>query len=158
MDIISKKSGPRREDVQAKRHINQNWGTIEKIADQISGGQYSADKTKKKATPPQVSGKIIIDQAVRSAPEVAKPYLRVSVNGRVIVADENTGKQLNFLGQLKRMNGAVRFIIATKDNGFFSPVDDETYDLISDLADQVINRGFSEKDLEQELKTRLKIG
>ncbi|MGB3242992.1 MAG: hypothetical protein WBB25_00540 [Sulfitobacter sp.] len=157
MDIISKKSGPRREDEQAKRHINQNWGTIEKLADQISGGRYSADKARKATQPPQASGKIIIDQAARSAPGEVKPYLRVSVNGRVVVADVNTGRQLNFLGQLKRINGTMRFVIATKENGFFSPVDDETYDLIGDLSDRTINRSFSEKDLERELRTRLNI-
>lgn len=157
MDIISKKSGPRREDEQAKRHINQNWGTIEKLADQISGGRYSADKAKKAAPPPQASGKIIIDQAVRPAPDVVKPYLRVSVNGRVVVADVNSGRQLNFLGQLKRAGGVMRFVIATKENGFFSPIDSETYDLISDLSDKPINRSFSEKDLEKELQTRLNI-
>jgi hypothetical protein len=157
MDIISKKSGPRREDDQAKRHINQNWGTIEKLADQISGGRYSADKARKAAPPPQASGKIIIDQAARPSPGDAKPYLRISVNGRVIVADQNTGRQLDFLGQLKRVGGVMRFVIATKENGFFSPLDDDTYDLIGDLADTAINRDYSEKDLEQELQRRLNI-
>lgn len=157
MDIISKKSGPRREDVQAKQYINQNWGTIEKLADQISGGRYSADKAKKAAPPPHASGKIIIDQAARAAPDEVKPYLRVSMNGRVVVADLNSGRQLTFLGQLKRVAGVMHFVIATKENGFFSPVDDETYALIKDLADKVVNRSFSEKDLEKELQTRLRI-
>lgn len=155
MDIISKQSGPRREDEQAKRYINQNWGTIEKLADQISGGRYSADKAKKAAPPPQASGKIIIDQAAPAAPGAVKPYLRISVNGRVVVADMNSGRQLNFLGQLKRVSGVLHFVIATKENGFFSPVDDETYDLIGDLSGKTINRSFSEKDLERELQTRL---
>tara|TARA_R110002049_G_C9176712_1_gene562813 strand:- start:3534 stop:4010 length:477 start_codon:yes stop_codon:yes gene_type:complete len=155
MDIISKRSGPRREDEHAKRHINQNWGTIEKLADQISGGRYSADKAKKAALPPQASGKIIIDQAAPRAPDEVKPYLRISVNGRVIVADMNSGRQLNFLGQLKRVGGVMRFVIATKENGFFSPLDDETFNLISDLSEKTINRTFSEKDLELELQTRL---
>ncbi len=155
MDIISRQSGPRREDEQAKRHIARNWGTIEKLADQISGGRYSADKARKDAPPPQASGKIIIDQAARTAPETAKPYLRISVNGRVVVADQNSGRQLMFLGQMKRVGGVLRFVIATKQNGFFSPLDDDTYALISDLADTVVNRTFTEQDLERELQTRL---
>ncbi|MCG6903032.1 MAG: hypothetical protein LJE68_10155 [Rhodobacter sp.] len=157
MDIISRKSGPRREDEQAKRHINQNWGTIEKLADQISGGRYSADKVRRAAPAPQASGKIIIDQAARAAPDEAKPYLRISVNGRVVVADLNSGRQLDFLGQLKRVGGVMRFVIATRENGFFSPLDDETFALIGDLADTAITADFSKKDLEQELKTRLKL-
>jgi hypothetical protein len=155
MDIISRKSGPRREDEQAKRHIGQNWGTIEKLADQISGGRYSADKARKAAPPPQASGKIIIDQAARAAPETASPYLRISVNGRVVVADHISGRQLDFLGQIKRIGGVKRFVIATKENGFFSPLDDETYALISDLADTAVNQSFSEDDLERELQARL---
>ena len=47
MDIISKKSGPRAEDQQAKQHLQRNWGTIEKLADTLSGGKYSADKARK---------------------------------------------------------------------------------------------------------------
>lgn len=157
MDIISKKSGPRREDEQAKRHIGQNWGTIEKLADQISGGRYSADKARKSAPPPQASGKIIIDQSMGPAKAEADPYLRISVNGRVVIADQSTGRQLHFLGQLKRSGGIMRFVIATKENGFFSPVDDDTYNLISDLAEVAINRDYSEKDLEQELRKRFKM-
>lgn len=157
MDIISKKSGPRREDEQAKRHINRNWGTIEKLADQISGGRYSADKAKKAAPPPQASGKIIIDQAAPAAPDAARPYLRISVNGRVVVADLNSGRQLNFLGQLKRVGGVKRFVIATKENGFFSPLDDETHALIGDLADTVVNQSYSEQDLEKALQDRLNL-
>lgn len=155
MTIISKKSGPRREDEQAKRHINQNWGTIEKLADQISGGRYSADKARKAAPPPQASGKTIIDLTAPAAPDVVKPYVRISVNGRVVVADKNSGRQLNFLGQLKRISGLMCFVIATKENGFFLPVDEETYDLIGDLSDRTINLNFSEKDLGLELETRL---
>lgn len=155
MDIISRKSGPRREDEHAKRHISQNWGTIEKLADQISGGRYSADKARKAAPPPQASGKIIIDQAAPAAPEAARPYLRISVNGRVIVVDVNTGRQLRFLGQIKRVNGIKRFVIATKENGFMTPLEEDIHGLISDLADTAIHQGFSEKDLEEELKQRL---
>ena len=53
MDIISKKRGPRAEDQQAKQHLQRNWGTIEKLADTLSGGKYSADKAKKAAAPPR---------------------------------------------------------------------------------------------------------
>jgi len=157
LDIISRKSGPRREDEQAKRYIAQNWGTIEKLADQISGGRYTADKARKNAPPPQASGKIIIDQAARASSQVSKPYLRISVNGRVLIADQNSGRQLTLLGQLKRVSGVVRFMIATRENGFFTPLDDDTYALISDLADTAVNRTFTEKDLEKVLQTRLNI-
>ena len=44
VEIISKRDGPRREDVQVKRLIEQNRSTIVRLADQISGGGYSASR------------------------------------------------------------------------------------------------------------------
>jgi hypothetical protein len=153
LDIISKRSGPRREDIQAKRHLQENWGTITKLADAFSGGSYSATKAKKPE--PQAKGLIIMDQAPRRKPDVPEPYLRISTNGRVVLADMSTGLQLHFLGQLKRVDGAVRFIIATAENGFFTPLDAEICDKIADLAGRIVNRDYSEDTLAEDLKTRL---
>ncbi len=157
MDIISKKSGPRAEDQQAKQHIQRNWGTIEKLADTLSGGKYSADKAKKAAPPPQAQGLIIVDQARPRMPDVPEPYLRISMNGRVVVADTNSGMQMHFLGQLKRQNGEMRFTLATAENGFISPLEPEFQEKLADLADRVVNRAFSEDDLAAEIRQRLQI-
>ncbi len=157
MDIISKKSGPRAEDQQAKQHIQRNWGTIEKLADTLSGGKYSADKAKKAAPPPQAQGLIIVDQARPRMPDVPEPYLRISMNGRVVVADTNSGVQMHFLGQLKRQNGEMRFTLATAENGFISPLEPEFQEKLADLADRVVNRAFSEDDLAAEIRQRLQI-
>lgn len=157
MDIHSRRSGPREEDKQAKDHIQRNWGTIEKLADTLSGGKYSADKAKKAAPPPQAQGLIIVDQARPRLPDVPIPYLRVSMNGRVVLADTNSGIQLHFLGQIKRIDGLMRFTIATAENGYISPVEPELFDKIADLADRTINRAYSEDDLAQDLKTRLQL-
>ena len=157
MDIISKKSGPRAEDQQAKQHLQRNWGTIEKLADTLSGGKYSADKAKKAAALPQASGLIIVDQARPRLADVPEPYLRISTNGRVVIADTNSGIQMHFLGELKRVNGEVRFIIATKENGFFTPLNDDLYEKIADLAGLPVCRSYSEDDLAQDIKTRLQI-
>jgi hypothetical protein len=157
LDIISRKSGPRAEDQQAKQHLQRNWGTIEKLADTLSGGKYSADKARKAAPKPQASGKIFIDQSRPSKPDVAKPYLRISANGRVVLADSGSGLQLYFLGQLKRMNGAVVFVLATAENGFLSPLAPEIHDKIADLSNVEITRAYSEDHLSEEIKTRLQI-
>lgn len=155
MDIISKRSGPRPEDMQAKKHLQDNWGTITKLADTFSGGAYSASKTKKQE--PRAKGLIFVDQSRPRRPDVPEPYLRISANGRVVLADLNTGVQLHFLGQLKRVDGAVRFFIATADNGFVTPLDADIHDQIGDLAGKTIGRDYSEDDLAAELKTRLKL-
>jgi hypothetical protein len=157
LDIISKKSGPRAEDQQAKQHLQRNWGTIEKLADTLSGGKYSADKARKAAGPPQAQGLIIIDQARPRLADDPVPYLRISTNGRVVIADTGSSIQMHFLGQLKRINGEVRFVIATAENGFFTPLDQELYEKIADLANVTVNRSYSEDDLAQDLKTRLQI-
>jgi hypothetical protein len=157
LDIISKKSGPRAEDQQAKQHLQRNWGTIEKLADTLSGGKYSADKARKAAAPPQAKGLIIVDQARPRLADIPVPYLRISTNGRVVIADNNSAIQMHFLGQLKRINGEVRFVIATKENGFFTPLDPDLCEKIADLANVPVNRSYSEDDLAQDIKTRLQI-
>ena len=157
MDIHSKKSGPRAEDQQAKQHLQRNWGTIEKLADTLSGGKYSADKAKKAAPGPQAQGLIIVDQARPRLPDVPEPYLRISANGRVVLADTSSGVQLHFLGQLKRVNGIQQFVIATTENGFFTPLAADLAEKIADLADRPVNRSYSEDDLAQDIKTRLQI-
>ena len=157
MDIHSKKSGPRAEDQQAKQHIQRNWGTIEKLADTLSGGKYSADKARKAAAPPQAKGLIIVDQARPRKADVPNPYLRISPNGRVVIADTNSGVQLHFLGQLKRIDGAVRFVIATAANSFISPLADDIHDKIADLANLTLDRSYREDDLAKDLKLRLHI-
>lgn len=157
MDIFSKKTGPRAEDAQARQHLQRNWGTIEKLADTLSGGKYSADKAKRAAPPPQPEGLIIVDQARPRVADVPEPYLRISTNGRVVVADANSGVQVHFLGQLKRVDGTVRFLIASAENGFFSPLDSDLQTRIEDLAGRAINRDYPEEELAQDLKQRLGI-
>ena len=89
--------------------------------------------------------------------DVPVPYLRISMNGRVVLADTNSGIQLHFLGQIKRVNGEQRFVIATAENGFVAPLDSTLSDKIADLADLTINRSYSEDDLAEAIKTRLQI-
>jgi hypothetical protein len=159
MDIFSKSSGPREQDKQAKAHVKQHWGTIEKLADQISGGSYSTNKARASAKKekPQASGLIFVDQAPSRAADVPDPYLRISMNGRVVLVDKNSGVQLHFLGQLKRHNGVVRFVVATQANGFITAVDPDIEALILDLADKPLDRSYTEDDLFRDLKSRLSL-
>lgn len=157
MDIQSRLSSERPEDKQAQGHIKRNWGTIEKLADTLSGGKYSADKAKQAAPPPQAQGLIIIDQARPRVADVPVPYLRISMNGRVVLADTSSGIQLHFLGQIKRVNGEMRFVLATAENGFIAPLEATLADKIADLAGRTIHRSYSEDDLAEDIKTRLEV-
>ena len=155
MDIHSRLSSDRPEDKQAQAHIKRNWGTIEKLADTLSGGKYSADKARQAAPPPQAQGLIIVDQARPRLPDAPIPYLRISVNGRVVLADTSSGVQLHFLGQIKRVNGEMRFVLATAENGFIAPLEPTLADKIAVLAGRTIHRSYSEDDLAEDIKTRL---
>jgi hypothetical protein len=157
LDIHSRLNSQRPEDRRAQDHLRRNWGTIEKLADTLSGGKYSADKARKAAPPPQAQGLIIVDQAGPRLPDVPVPYLRISMNGRVVLADTGSGVQLHFLGQIRRRDGANRFVIASAENGFISPLDPEMAAKIADLADRPISRSYSEDDLAQDIRTRLQI-
>jgi hypothetical protein len=151
--IISKRDGPRREDVKAKRVIQQNWGTIEKLADQISGGSYSASKVKRPA--PQPEGLIISVPTSKRTADDPDPHVRISNNGRVVVMDLNSGLQLHFLGQIYRRDNRNVFVLATGKNGFISPLEEELYEQLHDLEGTAITTEFSEDDLLEELKKRL---
>lgn len=155
MDIISRRSGPRPEDERAKRHLKENWGTIEKLADTLSGGTYSKGKAKK--AEPQAQGLIFVDQSRPRLPDAPKPYLRISANGRVVLACDSTGLQLHFLGQLKRVAGEVRFVVASVENGFLTPLDASMQDAIADLANRTVNRTYTEDDLARDIKACLAI-
>lgn len=155
MDIVSRKSGPRPEDEQAKRHLKRNWGTIEKLADTLSGGKYSADKARKADPGPQARGTIFVDQARPRLADDPKPYLRISPNGRVVMVDSTSGIQMHFIGQLKRIGGETRFVLATTANGFLTPLDPDLCDALADLANIALTRSFTEDDLATAIKVRL---
>ena len=153
--IISKREGPRREDVKAKRLIQENWGTIEKLADRISGGAYSASKVKQPM--PEAKGLIINIPSSGGNTGDPEPHLRISSNGRVIVMDLNTGRQLHFLGQIAWRDGRRLFLLATRENGFVSPVDDSVGDRLTDLDGTPITTEFSEDHLVTQLNERLEL-
>jgi len=159
LDIISKRSGPRQEDMHAKELLRRNWGTIEKLADQISGGSYSANKARAAAgtnpAGPQTSGLIFSDLSPRRTADDPTPYLRISASGRVVLADANSGLQLHFLGELKRHDGAVRFVMATAANGYITPLDDDLQNKIGALADVALGREYTEDDLFRDLSSCL---
>ena len=127
MDIVSKRSGPRREDEAARRLIDQNRGTIERLADQLSNGAYSAGKNAKEGLGPAVGARRLGAAAPRKSID-PKPYVRISPNRRVVVVDEESSRQMHHLGELRRVDGRMTFVLATRANGFFSELDADVAD------------------------------
>jgi hypothetical protein len=161
VDIFSRRSGPRDEDKRAKDHLRRNWGTIEKLADQISGGSYSATKSKAaglaKPPEPSRSGRVFFDQSAPRDAGPPAPYLKISQNGRVVIVDRNTGLQMHFLGQLKRQNGSLCFVIARAENGYITPLEAGLDARIADLAGKAISRDYPEDALARDLASRLNL-
>lgn len=157
--IISKKDGPRREDVAAKRIIKENRSTIEALANQFSGGAYSA--MRQPPNPPEPE-QFVRRHVVGARNNVVAPtraaYVRVSLNGRVVVVDGDSNKQLHFLGEIRTHENDQKFILATKRNKFYSPMDDKLSRKLAKLDHKTINEDFSEESLAAEIHEVLRLG
>ena len=157
VDIFSKRDGPRLEDVKAKRLLSENAGTIRKLADQISNGGFSRMRTEqaRRREEPKPDGLIIHDLKASSQTGAPEPYVKVSVNNRVVLVDRNSGRQLQFLGEIRGNFRARSFVMATKENGFFSPVEEDTAAMIGHLNNVAITPDFTESDLAETLENSL---
>ncbi|MGP6085877.1 hypothetical protein [Antarctobacter jejuensis] len=160
MDIFSKRDGPRAEDVKAKRLIQKNAGTIRKLADQISNGGFTKMRQDqaRRSEQPKPEGLIIHDLKAPSKSEVPEPYVKVSLNNRVVLVDRVNGRQLQLLGEVRGNSFEKRFVLATKANGFLSPVEEDVFQAIGDLDNVELSKAFSEKDLAKQIETALGIG
>jgi len=155
VEIISKRDGPRREDVQVKRLIEQNRSTIVRLADQISGGGYSASR--KPRQQPKAEGLIIHVGGGAATVAEAKPSIRVTMNGRVISKDQNTGRQLHHIGDIRNRDGEQIFVLGTKQNGFFSPVDEAIGEALTELDGSRLTSTYTEEQLAADIGAKLGI-
>ena len=155
VEIISKRDGPRREDVQVKRLIEQNRSTIVRLADQISGGGYSASRQPRQQ--PKAEGLIIHVGGSAATAAEASPSIRVAMNGRVISKDQNTGRQLHHIGDVRTRNGEQIFVLATKQNGFFSPVDETIAEALANLDGSRLTATYTEEQLAADIGAKLGI-
>ena len=148
--IISKKDSPRREHADPRRVLSENHATIRALADHISGGAYSANQHKPE--PPKPDGLVIHHFGAAAAPSVDHPpYVRISVNGRVVVVDGETHKQQHHIGEVRRFEDRNEFLLATVENNFYSPLEDEISGLLSDFDHQIIDEDFSEDVLVEKI-------
>jgi hypothetical protein len=122
----------------------------------LSNGHYSASKVQQEK--PQAENHIIIVGGGGSAASEVCARVRSTRNGRVIAVDENSGKQLDHIGQIARKNNEMLFLLVTKANGFFAPVDDEIAGLLSDLDGRPIRSEKDEEEIVAEIGRRLGMG
>ncbi|SMC94730.1 MULTISPECIES: hypothetical protein [Primorskyibacter] len=157
MDIFSKRDGPRLEDVKAKRIMSENAGTIRKLADQLTNGGYSRNQAEqaRRKEPPKPDGLIIHDLKARPSVDAPVPYVKISVNNRVVLVDKSTARQLEMLGEVRGNYLTKTFVLATKENGFFTPVSDEILALIGHLDHRELSAEFTTDDLAAALEAVL---
>ncbi|WP_454625232.1 hypothetical protein [Bradyrhizobium cenepequi] len=153
VEIISKREGPRKEDVAAKQFLRNNRAAIDGIADHLTGGRWRALRNPVRAPQPEPSGKLWYIPPGR--PAELEPYVRISLNGRVVVADLASGRQIHFLGELRGERQSRRLALATAQNGFFAPLEDHLHAALADLEGLSVPDEASEQRLEQELAIRL---
>lgn len=146
----------RRDDVAAKQLIERNRATIDRLADQLSAGAYSASRKPRAA--PQPEGLSIHVLGGPAAADPPRPYVRISPNERVVLADHASGRQLQFLGQIRRQDGVRRFVLATKANGFFAEVGDEAATSLAELDGVALERDYDDDRLSADIGARLGIG
>jgi hypothetical protein len=151
--IISKQDGPRSLDTGAKAFIEKNRTTIASIANHLSGGRRREMRHPASAPQPEASGKLWF--TALGQPREPSPYLRISFNGRVVVADLNSGRQLSFIGDIRGAGQARRFALATRENGFFAPLEEDLQRALSDLDGMALPDGVAEERLERDIGARL---
>lgn len=151
--IISKREGPYREEVEAKDFIQKNRTRIDAVANHLTGGRWQELRNPAPPQEPQPTGKLWYTPPGR--PSEAEPYVRISLNGRVVIADLASGRQLHFVGELRRQGQLRYFALATCENGLFDPLDEGLYKVLADLEGVSVPDEASEERLEQIIADRL---
>jgi hypothetical protein len=153
--IISKQDGPRREDAAARAFVEKNRTTIAGIANRLSGGRRREMSGAASALQSEASGKLWFTTPGQK--REPNPYVRISLNGRVVVADLDSGRQLHFVGDIRGAGPARRFALATRQNGFFAPLDDDLQQMLLDLDGMALADDAADERLERDIGTRLGI-
>lgn len=163
VDIISKRDGPRSEDVTARRMIDANRGAITQIADRLTQGGYSASQRARAAAahaPPAQEGRRFhaVNPGSPGGSDSPDIRVKVSVNNRVVAYDSRSGRQIHLLGEIRRQDGARYFALASPENGFLSALSDAVNDPIAELDGQIIDQACPESLLVSEISARLGLG
>jgi hypothetical protein len=139
--------------VAAKNFIEKNRTKINAVANHLTGGRWHELRNPIPPPQPQPSGKLW--STPRARPREAEPYVRISLNGRVVIADLVSGRQLRFVGELRGKGQARNFALATRENGIFDPLDQGMYEVLADLEGMSVPDEAGEERLERIIASRL---
>ncbi|GJM00673.1 MAG: hypothetical protein DHS20C07_23520 [Methyloligella sp.] len=155
VDIISKKDGPREEDVKLKTLIKNNQRTITALADRLTQGNYSRSQQPVVQQPAPDTSSTFYYRFSTPSEKDTKPYIRISINGKVTVVDENSRKQLHHLGDIRRYVLDEKFVLATKDNKFFKPLDAEIAQHLIQFDQVELTDEYTEDNLKADISQTL---
>jgi hypothetical protein len=79
------------------------------------------------------------------------------LNGRVISVDRNTSRQLHHIGDVRNRSGEQVFVLATKQNGYFSPVDETIAQALAGLDGSRLAATYTEEQLAADIGLKLGI-
>lgn len=154
--IISKPEGPPGGQSPMRRMTSHDRATITRIADHLTAGGFSAQRAAA-STRPSPAPEPRSTSSRRPTPETARPYVRVSPNGRVVLADLDTARQLAFLGEVRRREGREVFVLATAENGFHAPLEAEVAHKLAALDGETVAGRGSARALSDRIATVLEI-
>jgi hypothetical protein len=162
--VHSKKDGPRLEDLPNIRAVRENRHVIQRMVQQLTGASPSSaggqgccqhGNCGHSHGEDTDSGKSSIYLGARSSGRAPRPSIRVTFNGRVLMVDENSNRQLLFLGNVRRGPDGERFVLATRENGFSAVVEETVAAALGGLDGKPLSDTFDEDALEGEIAFRL---
>ncbi len=156
--IISKQEGPSKREAELKHTLKENRATIEGMAGALKRGPMAHLAPQPSVQAPAASGTTSVFYRKTSSEGEAKPYVRVSMNGRVVLVDYETGNQLHHLGDVRGKGAAARFALATKANGFYAAVDDEIGTALTSLDGRTIPDRVAEETFKADVSAALGLG
>ena len=146
--IISKQEGPSKKEAELKHTLRENRATIQGMTQALKHGPMAHLAQPTVQAPPAVSTTSVFYRKTSSQGD-ARPYVRVSLNGRVVLVDYETGNQLHHLGDVRGKKDAAKFALATKENGFFAALDGEFAEALKSLD----GRAIPNREAEDAFKT-----
>lgn len=164
--IHGKKDGPGPEDLPNIRAVRENRHVIRAMVQQLTGNSPAARGGQgccRAGTcehghgqeQSNTNGKSSIFLGSTSPRHTPRPVVRVTFNGRVLVIDDNSNRQLLFLGNIRRGPQGQRFVLATRENGYSAVVEDGIRETLADLDGVLLSDAFDADDLSDEVSTRL---
>lgn len=127
VDVFVKGGDRRPLDPRMRAMLGNNRQTLTRMADHLTNGAFSAAKAP--PAEPKPEGLIIHAAGQAAAAREPRREIRVALNGRVLMIDADTGRQLHLLGAVR----GGRFALATRENGFMARLDEAVAAPLRDL-------------------------